>query len=466
MTTQEARIILVEDDAMFSQMIHFQLSSVSNDFSSGNIQLVTSLAEFDEILSFFLPDVILLDLNLADSAGIDTYMKVKQKCPNAAVIILSGSDDEELSANIVQNGAQDYILKSDVNGRLLSKAIQYSLERMRQQIRLAESERKFRQVYESSPIPMLTVKGGSFVIQMTNKAFNDLYQCSAGYFYGKSFSELNCDQTEGFEIDTSLAKVQGQLCHKTLDGSEIHVELVANKLHTEGDTYICLIIDRTEELRFQEEKFKLVNAAQENEKHKIAREIHDGLAQNLVLMNLLFESFEFGPEQMEQKENFAAIIRSTIDEARGISYSLLPPELESGFLSGIQNMIHRLNFVKSYDFVINIEPSITEEDFNQVDRFNLFRILQEFINNSIKHSQSHLLNLDIKRDTTHRIHIQVRDNGIGFDRQKSSATLGITNMLNRLRLAHLEGDIHSRPGEGATLDVFITSNQLAAINKV
>jgi signal transduction histidine kinase len=129
-------------------------------------------------------------------------------------------------------------------------------------------------------------------------------------------------------------------------------------------------------------------------------------------------------------------------------------------------MIHRLNFVKSYDFVINIEPSITEEDFNQVDRFNLFRILQEFINNSIKHSQSHLLNLDIKRDTTHRIHIQVRDNGIGFDRQKSSATLGITNMLNRLRLAHLEGDIHSRPGEGATLDVFITSNQLAAINKV
>jgi two-component system sensor histidine kinase UhpB len=455
MTTQNARIILVEDDAMFSQMIHFQLSSVSTDFSSGNIQLVTSLGEFEEILSFFLPDVILLDLNLPDSSGMETYMKVKIKCPNAAVIILSGSDDEELSANIVQNGAQDYILKSDVNGRLLSKAIQYSLERMRQQVRLAESERKFRQVYESSPIPMLTVKGNQFVIQMTNKAFNDLYRCQPGHFNGKTFAELNCQASEGFEIDVALAKIQQQLCHTTLDGNEILVELVANKLNIESDIYICLIIDRTEEIRFQEEKFKLVNAAQENEKHKIAREIHDGLAQNLVLMNLLFESFEFGTEQMEQKENFAQLIRNTIEEARGISYSLLPPELESGFISGIRNMINRLNFVKSYDFVINIADNISENDFNHVDRFNLFRILQEFINNSIKHSKSQLLNLDIKRDAVHRIHIQVRDNGIGFDRNKSSATLGITNMLNRIRLAQLEGDIISKPGEGATLDIFI-----------
>jgi two-component system sensor histidine kinase UhpB len=464
MTTQNARIILVEDDALFSQMIHFQLSSVSTDFSSGNIQLVTSFGEFEEILSFFLPDVILLDLNLPDSSGMETYMKVKMRCPNAAVIILSGSDDEELSANIVQNGAQDYILKSDVNGRLLSKAIQYSLERMRQQVRLAESERKFRQVYESSPIPMITVKGGQFVIQMTNKAFNDLYRCMPGYFNGKTFAELNCQATEGFEIDVSLAKIQQQLCHMTLEGEEILIELVANKLNADSDVYICLIIDRTEEIRFQEEKFKLVNAAQENEKHKIAREIHDGLAQNLVLMNLLFESFEFGSQQIEQKENFAQLIRSTIEEARGISYSLLPPELESGFLSGIRNMINRLNFVKSHDFVIDIAENVSENDFNQVDRFNLFRILQEFINNSIKHSKSKLLNLDIKRDSTQRIHIQVRDNGIGFDRHKSSATLGITNMLNRIRIGQLEGDIHSKPGEGATLDVFINTGILPQSN--
>jgi DNA-binding NarL/FixJ family response regulator len=139
MMTKDIRLTLVEDDPLFSQMIHFQLSSLSNDFQ--HIQKVTTITEFEESLSYFHPDVVLLDLNLPDSSGLETYMTVKHKCPNSAIVILSGSDDEELSAKIVQNGAQDYILKSDVNGRLLNKSVQYSLERMRQNVILAESDR-------------------------------------------------------------------------------------------------------------------------------------------------------------------------------------------------------------------------------------------------------------------------------------------------------------------------------------
>jgi two-component system sensor histidine kinase UhpB len=464
MNSHQAKIILVEDDPMFSQMIHFQLTSVSTDFSSSLIQLVSSFSEFDEILGFFLPDVILLDLNLPDSSGLDTYMKVKNKCPYSAVIILSGSDDEELSAKIVQNGAQDYILKSDVNGRLLSKSIQYSLERMRQQIRLAESERKFRQVFESSPIPMLTVKGSAFNIQMANRAFASLYACEEGQFNGKNLEELNCKPEEVFAIDTNLSNIHVQLCHKTINGDQIHVELTANKLSSESDVYICLIIDKTEELKFQEEKFKLVNAAQENEKHKIAREIHDGLAQNLVLMNLLFESFDFSAEQKDQKANFANLIQNTIEEARGISYSLLPPELESGFISGVRNMINRINFLKSQEIIVHIDDMVQEAHFEHVDRFNLFRIMQEFINNSIKHAKSERMNVDIIYTREDKVHIQVRDNGVGFDRSKSSATLGIANMMNRIKLAHLQGEINSEIGQGTTLDIFIEPIQFASLS--
>lgn len=457
MITKDIRLTLVEDDPLFSQMIHFQLSSLSTDFQ--HIHKAATIKEFEESLSYFHPDVVLLDLNLPDSSGLETYMTVKFKCPNSAIVILSGSDDEELSAKIVQNGAQDYILKSDVNGRLLNKSVQYSLERMRQNVILAESEKKFREVFENSPIPMLTAKGEQFVIQMANRAFSDLYGGRIGEFNGKPLPAFNAKPEEQTSFDLSSTRILKKLHHKTVTGEALHIELIANKLMTESDVYICLIIDKTEELRFQEEKYKLINSAQENEKHKIAREIHDGLAQNLVLMNLLFETFDFTAEQQEQRANFAELIKSTIEEARGISYSLLPPELESGFLSGLRNMINRINYLKSHEFVFQIDEGITEHDFKHVDRFNLFRICQEFVNNSIKHAKSEVINLEINRNETGTICICIHDNGVGFDQTKSTATLGIQNMLNRIKLAGLNGCIDSSPGNGATLKIFIENEQ-------
>jgi signal transduction histidine kinase len=288
-----------------------------------------------------------------------------------------------------------------------------------------------------------------------------LYGGRIGEFNGKPLHAFNSKPEEQTSFDLSVTKILKKLHHKSLSGDALHIELIANKLMTESDLYICLIIDKTEELRFQEEKYKLINSAQENEKHKIAREIHDGLAQNLVLMNLLFESFDFTTEQQEQRDNFAKLIKSTIEEAKGISYSLLPPELESGFLSGLRNMINRINYLKSHEFVFQIDEHINEADFNGVDRFNLFRIVQEFVNNSIKHAKSEIINLDIKRDETGKVCICIHDNGVGFDQTKSTATLGIQNMLNRMKLASLNGLIDSSIGKGTTLKIYIEKEQEA-----
>jgi signal transduction histidine kinase len=178
-------------------------------------------------------------------------------------------------------------------------------------------------------------------------------------------------------------------------------------------------------------------------------------------MNLLFESFDFTPEQQEQQDNFSKLIKSTIEEAKGISYSLLPPELESGFLSGLRNMINRINYLKSHEFIFQIDEHINEDDFNGVDRFNLFRIVQEFVNNSIKHAKSKTINLDIKSDEAGIVCISIHDNGVGFDQTKSTATLGIQNMLNRMKLASLNGFIESSPGNGTTLKIYIEKAQEA-----
>jgi signal transduction histidine kinase len=447
--------MLIEDDLTFSKLVHFHLISFNEDLSSEHIQQVDSIKEFEEALLFFYPEIILLDLNLPDSNGLDTFLKVKNKCPNSAIIILSGSDEEELSAKIAKYGAQDYLIKSEVSGRYLKKAIDYCLERMRHQQQLEQSEKKFRESFENSPVPMFTAIGNELIIQLTNNAFNNLYEGNLSDFFGQKLHNFNCQKENFFSLDHESLNDIKNLCQVTNSGKMIRVELITNKLNSERDIFICSIIDKTEELRFQEEKMKIINEAQENEKQKIAREIHDGLAQNLVVMNLLFGSFEFKPDQEVQINDFSNLIKTTIEEAKSISYQLLPPQLEKGFLNGLKNVIVRINSLKTQEALLEISDEVTEDDFRAVDKFNLFRIIQEFFNNSIKHSQSEIFNITVIKGELNEVIINIKDNGVGFDMEKVVGTLGISNMLTRIDMANIRGSINSEVGAGTTLELII-----------
>jgi two-component system sensor histidine kinase UhpB len=455
MTTNPLRIMLIEDDLTFSKLVHFHLISFNDDLSSEHIQQVGSIRDFEEALLFFYPEIILLDLNLPDSNGLDTFLKVKNKCPNSAIIILSGSDEEELSAKIAKYGAQDYLIKSEVSGRYLKKAIDYCLERMRHQQQLEQSEKKFRESFENSPVPMFTAIGNELIIQLTNNAFNNLYEGVLTDFFGQKLHNYNCQKENFYSLNHESLNDIKNLCQVTNSGKMIRVELITNKLNSERDLFICSIIDKTEELHFQEEKLKIINDAQENEKQNIAREIHDGLAQNLVVMNLLFGSFEFKPDQEVRIEDFSNLIKTTIEEAKSISYQLLPPQLENGFLNGLRNVIMRINSLKTQKAILEITDDVEEADFNSVDKFNLFRIIQEFFNNSIKYSNSELYNTKISKGESGELIIMINDNGVGFDREKVIGTLGISNMLNRIDMAGIQGSLNSEIGVGTTLELII-----------
>jgi len=73
--------------------------------------------------------VVILDLTLPDSSGLDTLFKTRIAAPKAAIIVLTSLDDEELAINAVQEGAQDYLVKGKVNGSLLVRAIRYAKQR-------------------------------------------------------------------------------------------------------------------------------------------------------------------------------------------------------------------------------------------------------------------------------------------------------------------------------------------------
>jgi len=449
---QQTKLLIVEDDSIFLSALVWQLSKMGYDRM--NIVSATSLTECQEVATEFEPDAILLDLNITDSQGIDTYHAVISIYPNAAIVILSGMNDEELALSIVKLGAQDYLLKSDVSSKILSKTIEYSKERKNLLAKLRASEFKYRNVFNQSPLPMFIIEGEDKIIIQANQSAENLYLYPEVDMIGKRLDELSIGEK------TWIKNAENQFhiacVHQTKTGDSLHVEIFGKRLMDHQHDFICLVIDKSEEWAFEQKKYKLVSSAQENEKRKIAMELHDGLVQSLAVLSLWFNNLEISDDQQQLKEMFNKHLDNSIKEARGIAYSLSPPDLEEGFLHALETLTERVNRVGKIKVQLNVDEGLVENDFAQVDKFNLYRIVQEFLNNSFKHSGSDSIDIELKRASS-SVNLIADDHGKGFDMNDQTVGLGIKSLLHRIKMGGLKGGINSHPGTGTQLELNIIS---------
>jgi len=116
------------------------------------IQQVDRLAEGLPQLSENNVDMILLDLNLPDSQGLATFEAVKQVADNVPIIIMSGLADEDLAVSAVQKGAQDYLIKGQLDVHLLVRAIRYGIEREKLLIKLRDAMDQIKMLRGLLPI--------------------------------------------------------------------------------------------------------------------------------------------------------------------------------------------------------------------------------------------------------------------------------------------------------------------------
>ncbi len=95
-------------------------------------------------------DVVLLDLSLPDSRGLETLTRLREVAPDTAMVVMTGLDDEAIALESVRLGAQDYIVKGQITTQLLVRTIRYAIERSQTFQMLRESERRFRAIFDSS----------------------------------------------------------------------------------------------------------------------------------------------------------------------------------------------------------------------------------------------------------------------------------------------------------------------------
>ena len=150
METREAKllsILLVEDNLIDARFVSGLLRDPKEAL---HCKHVTHLGEALQILNALQFDVILLDLNLEDSSGFETFSRIHRDAGSAAILVLSGSDDEELAIRTVREGAQDYLVKGFFDGRLLLRSIRYAFERKQAEEALRHSEATVRAIFENS----------------------------------------------------------------------------------------------------------------------------------------------------------------------------------------------------------------------------------------------------------------------------------------------------------------------------
>jgi two-component system, cell cycle sensor histidine kinase and response regulator CckA len=189
------QVLLVEDNPVDAKLITGLL--LRGGAATLKCLHVTQLSEALHQLENDAPDVVLLDLNLEDSAGYTTFYRVQQAAAKAAILVLSGSDDEELAIRTVREGAQDYLVKGSFDGRLLLRSIRYAIERKRSQEALRQSQATVRAIFENSLDGIVIFEGTGLCMEANVAAAalvgvprEELIGCRLSDFCDKGFEDV------------------------------------------------------------------------------------------------------------------------------------------------------------------------------------------------------------------------------------------------------------------------------------
>jgi signal transduction histidine kinase len=206
------------------------------------------------------------------------------------------------------------------------------------------------------------------------------------------------------------------------------------------------------ELRYQQELVQKNLLTQEEERQRIASNLHDDIGSKLGVLHLTFHRLNrMPPGSTEQSEMFGEIdqlIANTLNSVRRISHELLPPTLEDfGLIEALKELIEPIR--KSSNLDIRFENSLQKDDFdNPQTELNLFRIVQEMLSNSIKHADANHILIEMGRKGNEK-YLLYRDNGRGFDQVAVQRRgLGLKNLESRARIIGAQTIFRSEPGKG------------------
>ena len=204
---------------------------------------------------------------------------------------------------------------------------------------------------------------------------------------------------------------------------------------------------------------------QEDERKRIARELHDSTVQNLTNMvhktELCIKVVDMDPVRAKlELESMISTIRDTIDEMRGIIYNLRPMAIDDlGLVPTVDRYVKQMEMEhEGMDFLF--EDAGEEPKLDATVKLTVFRIIQEACNNAVRHAQASKIRISLAFGS--EIELKIKDNGIGFNRENlfkreknEKKNFGLSIMKERALLLGADIEINSVMGKGTDIYVRI-----------
>jgi signal transduction histidine kinase len=204
---------------------------------------------------------------------------------------------------------------------------------------------------------------------------------------------------------------------------------------------------------------KSIVEGQEEERKRIARELHDGLGVLLSTAKMQFKTIEDNsPGNSEMLKKAAGLLEKASSDVRRISHNMMPGILTKlGLDEAIEDLFDNINDTPGITATLNIENE-EERRLSENTEIMIYRMVQEMVNNTLKYAGSDKVSLDlIYEDKT--VSLQYSDNGKGFDvdEKLKNKSIGLTSIQSRVNFLGGKLNINSKPGRGTTYFISIPS---------
>jgi PAS domain S-box-containing protein len=345
--------------------------------------------------------------------------------------------------------------------------------------RLRLSEQKYKFLFDSNPMPMWMRSMDDKRIIDVNKAACEAYGFTREEMLAMGPLDLrHPDEIEAFMLEfqkeVPVPTNRGVWKHRRKDNTYIDVEIfVQDIIYNRRKARLILAKDVTEHRKAEaqlnqsyQEIRRLASHLQnirEEERTRMAREIHDQLGQQLTVMKMdiswLYKKLtEADRPVRDRMTDLKNIMEETVKLIRRISSDLRPSLLDDmGLLAAIE--WHLLEMEKRSGIAIELTGLKEEPALSTESKTNLFRILQESLTNVGRYAQARKVQVDLSRKENLLV-MTISDDGVGFDKEKvaSKRTLGILGMRERTAMMGGTYVITSAPGEGTTVLVTVPLN--------
>jgi len=466
-------ILIVED----SEIVSMHLKKVLERAHYHVLDIQNSGEDAINYIKKQTPSLIIMDVMIEGRYdGIETSIEIN-KIKDIPVIYLTALNDRKTFDRAKLTFPNTFLSKPFAEAELLSN-VELSLFKQEADEQKKASQKLLSTILENIKSCLIVIDE-DYKIQYLNKFTADLLKTLPEIILEFKLGEdIKISNLKDEPLSISLLKEINQ--NGLLGQDIIYINFAGRKFpinnlnitkakffNAKGEQFIIMFNDASERLdklnkNRKEKRLKLAAQIEgaESERARVSRELHDGLGQMLNVVKMTAKSLEGEPAV---KKKLVELIDASIDESHKVSENLMPSKLQIFDLkSSLEDLCETYDSaILKVDFTTNLK----EGELDKI-KINIYRIVQEALNNIQKHANAKLVSIQLYKKQR-QIMLTIEDDGIGFDLKKvqenaaKNKNHGLINMIDRVKSMGGEIDIDSDKRLGTNIIIHINSKNYA-----